>query len=99
MTDLPHNSTNLTTTPQARKLWVRACMMLVLCLSFQLAAWVLLLIALVQLGATAVTDTPLSRLTTLGRSLGRYLTQIAAFACFQTEEAPFPFSDWPGDSD
>jgi len=35
------------------------------------------------------------RLKAFGKSAGRYLGQIAAFVSFDTEEAPFPFSDWP----
>jgi len=35
------------------------------------------------------------RLVLFGRSLGRYLQQIAEFEIFATEEMPFPFNDWP----
>jgi hypothetical protein len=35
------------------------------------------------------------RLRGVGRSIGRYLGQIAAFVSFATEDVPFPFSDWP----
>jgi hypothetical protein len=78
-----------------RKLPVRALLMLLMCLAFQLAAWVLIAIALLQLGFAAFTDEPNARLQGLGRSVGRYLGQIAAFVSFSTEAAPFPFSDWP----
>jgi len=42
-----------------------------------------------------VSDAPNARLCTFGQGLGRYLRQIADFVTFATEEAPFPFSDWP----
>lgn len=78
-----------------RKLPVRALLMLLMCLAFQLVAWVLIAIALLQLGFAAFSDEPNERLKGLGRSVGRYLGQIAAFVSFSTEAAPFPFSDWP----
>ena len=78
-----------------RKLWIRALLMLVMVATFQLAATVLLCIALLQLVLNVAEGQPNARLARIGRSLGRYLAQIARFACFTTEQAPFPFSDWP----
>ncbi|WP_096696032.1 DUF4389 domain-containing protein [Polaromonas sp. AER18D-145] len=86
--------TALATVPQ-RKLWVRALLMLLMGAAFQLAAWVLVAVALLQLGFTAFTDQPNPRLQAFGRSMGRYLAQIAGFVAFATETLPFPFSDWP----
>jgi hypothetical protein len=85
----------LATVPQ-RKLWMRALLMLLMGAAFQIAAWVLVAVALLQLGFSAFTDQPNSRLQTFGRSMGRYLGQIADFVSFSSETLPFPFSDWPG---
>lgn len=85
----------LATVPQ-RKLWLRALLMLLMGAAFQIAAWVLVAVALLQLGFTLFADQPNLRLQGLGRGLGRYLGQIAAFVSFSTETLPFPFSDWPG---
>ena len=85
----------LATVPQ-RKLWLRALLMLLMGAAFQIAAWVLVAVALLQLGFTLFTDQPNLRLQGLGRGLGRYLGQIAGFVSFSTETLPFPFSDWPG---
>ncbi|MEP6587488.1 MAG: DUF4389 domain-containing protein [Polaromonas sp.] len=81
--------------PPPRKLWVRVLLMILLAAAFQLAASVLLFIAVVQLLLAAATDAPNVRLQQLGRSLGRYLAQIADFECFISEELPFPFGAWP----
>ena len=78
-----------------RTLPVRALLMFLMCLAFQFAAWVLIVIALLQLGFAAFNDAPNPRLQSLGRGIGRYLGQIAAFVSFASEAAPFPFSDWP----
>ena len=81
--------------PPPRKLWVRLLLMLLLAAAFQLAASVLLFVAVVQLVLAAATDAPNLRLQHLGRSLGRYLAQVADFESFGSEELPFPFSSWP----
>jgi Domain of unknown function (DUF4389) len=88
----------LVTTPEPRKLWVRALLMLLMCAAFQLAAWILVLTALVQLVFAIFNEEPNQRLQRFGRSVGQYLTQIAAFVSFATETLPFPFSDWPESS-
>ncbi|MDO8388291.1 MAG: DUF4389 domain-containing protein [Polaromonas sp.] len=89
--------TTLATLPP-RKLPMRALLMLLMllmCLAFQLAAWVLIAVAVVQLAFAVFSEESNPRLQGLGRSLGRYLGQIAAFVSFSTETLPFPFSDWP----
>jgi hypothetical protein len=78
-----------------RKLAVRVLLMILMALAFHLAAWVLVVVALLQIGFAAFTERNNERLQALGRSLGRYLAQIAGFVSFATEEVPFPFSDWP----
>ena len=81
--------------PPPRKLWVRLPLMLLLAAAFQLAASVLLFVSVLQLVLAAATDAPNLRLQQLGRSLGRYLAQIAEFESFGSQELPFPFSAWP----
>lgn len=86
---------NALTTIPPRKLWLRALLMLLMCVAFQLATWVLVAVALLQLVFAIFTDEPNPRLQIFGRSVSRYLAQIAAFVSFATEATPFPFSDWP----
>jgi hypothetical protein len=81
--------------PPPRKLWVRLLLMILLAAAFQLAASVLLFVAVLQLVLAVATGVPNLRLRYLGRSLGRYLAQIADFESFGSEELPFPFSAWP----
>ena len=83
------------TLPPPRKLWVRLLLLILLAAAFQLAASVLLFVAVVQLVLAAATGAPNLRLQHLGRSLGRYLGQVADFESFSSEELPFPFSAWP----
>jgi hypothetical protein len=81
--------------PEQRKWWVRVLFMFVMALAFQIAAWALVLVALVQLVLAIAGETPHERLRAFGRGVGRYLAQIAEFVTFGTEELPFPFGDWP----
>ena len=83
---------------QPRPWWLRALFMLVMCVAFHVAAWLLLVGAIVQLVLAAASDGPNERLASFGRALGRYLAQIAGFVSFASEEVPFPFSDWPAAS-
>ena len=78
-----------------RKLWVRGLLMILLAAAFPLAASLLAFIAVLQLVLAAATGAPNIRLQHLGRSLGRYLAQIADFESFGSEELPFPFNAWP----
>ncbi|WP_309681099.1 DUF4389 domain-containing protein [Polaromonas sp.] len=87
--------TDAASLPAPRKLWLRALLMLLLCAAFHLAAWVLIAVAVLQLGFAIFTAGANLRLRTFGHSVGRYLAQIAAFVSFDTETPPFPFSDWP----
>jgi hypothetical protein len=84
------------TPPQdKRSIWMRAWMMILMAMAFQLAATLLGLIAVVQWILALVSDTPNARLTRVGKAVGSYLRQIADFVSFGTEEVPFPFNDWP----
>jgi len=82
-------------TPEKRSLWVRALLMILLAMAFYLAATLLAALALVQFVLVIVSDGPNERLNHLGRGLGRYFRQLTDFLSFASEEAPFPFSDWP----
>jgi hypothetical protein len=77
-----------------RNLWIRALLMLLMAAAFQLAAWVLVCVAVLQLVLAVATDSSNDRLRAFGCGLGRYLGQIAEFETFGTEDLPFPFSDW-----
>lgn len=78
-----------------RNLGVRALLMLLMAVAFQLAAWVLVCVAVLQLVFSIATDKANERLRRFGASLGLYLAQIASFETFASEDPPFPFSDWP----
>ncbi len=78
-----------------RPVWVRGIFMLLMAILFHVAEFVLWVVAAVQFILAVASGTPSDRLVAFGRSLARYLQQIAAFLAFASEEIPFPFSDWP----
>ena len=88
-------SNEISLLPTPRKLWVRLLLMILMTAAFQLAASVLMFVAVVQLVLAFATDAPNARLQYLGRSLGRYLAQIADYESFGSEQLPFPFGPWP----
>ena len=78
-----------------RNIWMRGLMMILMAMTYQLASTLLACVAVIQFVIALVTDAPNDRLAALGRSLGRYQSQIANFVSFASEEAAFPFTDWP----
>jgi hypothetical protein len=78
-----------------RNIWIRGLFMLLMFLAFNVGATVLCIVAFIQFVMMLLSDNPNERLVIFGRSLGRYLQQIADFQTFATEEMPFPFKDWP----
>ena len=89
MTDTP-------ATPHGeRSIWLRGLLMILMAIAFHISGTLLALGAIVQFVLALLTETPNARLIAFGQSLGLYLSQIADFVSFATEEAPFPFSAWP----
>ena len=78
-----------------RSLWMRFVLMLLMALAFHVATWLLAFLAILQLALSAFANGPNPRVQVFGASLGRYFGQLARFLAFDSEEAPFPFADWP----
>lgn len=89
MTDTPANPHD------KRSIWLRGLLMILMAVAFHICATLLALGAIVQFVLALLSDTPNARVIAFGQSLGLYLSQIADFVSFATEEAPFPFSAWP----
>ena len=83
------------TTNGRRSIWLRGLFMILMAMVFQISATLLALGAIIQFVLALLSETPNARLIAFGQSLGLYLSQIASFVTFATEEVPFPFSAWP----
>jgi hypothetical protein len=82
-------------TPPENNIWLRGIFMILFGLLYSLAGTVLFVVAALQFVFALLGSAPNTRLLAFGRSLGSYVQQIVNFQSFNTEDKPFPFSDWP----
>lgn len=75
--------------------WFRALYVLIFVFTSEIAAMLMLFIALGQVVFSVITGEPNKRLTDFGSTLAAYLFAIFNFVCCKTEDKPFPFADWP----
>ena len=78
-------------------IWLRGLLMILMAVAFQISGTLLAAGAIVQFVLVLFSDAPNARVVAFGRSLGLYLSQIAGFVTFATEDVPFPFSAWPSE--
>ena len=79
----------------ARSTWLRGFFMLLFAVAYGIAELLLFVTAVFQFLCLLVTGKTVERLVIFGENLGRYFYQIVRYLTFNTEERPFPFSDWP----
>ena len=83
--------------PERSEIWKRALFMLLFLVLYSVAEIVLQILALVQLVLVLVTGGANDKLLRLGSSLAIYVRQVFSYLTFNTEEQPFPMSEWPAD--
>lgn len=81
--------------PERESLILRLIWMVLFFFVWQLAELLLLGVVLVQLVLRLVKGRVNEDLLGFGDSLGQYLAQIARFGTFNSEQKPWPLSDWP----
>ncbi len=86
---------NTATAIAKRSIWLRGLLIVLMAIAFQISGTLLAIGAVVQFALALLSDGPNARLIAFGQSLGLYLSQIADFVSFATEQVPFPFSAWP----
>lgn len=94
MSDIP--SPTLKQHLAARPTWTRGLFMLLFAVVFWVAEFLLLATAVFQFGFVLFTGRCNKRLLDFGEGLSRLFYEVVAYLTFNTEEKPFPFSDWPG---
>ena len=77
------------------KTWLRGLYMLMFLFFYSLAKVVIFGVIAVQFVLSLFTGKTNEKLLFLGQSLSTYLYQILRFLTFNSEEHPYPFSDWP----
>ncbi len=74
---------------------LRILWMVLFAIIWQLAELLLGAVVLLQLGYRLFYGAPSGSLLGFGDSLCQYLAQIGRFGTFNSEEKPWPFTDWP----
>lgn len=74
--------------------WKRIVFMLIYALIDSLVKLLIWLVVLLQVGSVLLTGQVNANILNFGRSLSTYHFHILLFLTFNTEQLPFPFSDW-----
>jgi len=75
--------------------WLRLLFMILFLALWSISRILVLAVVVVQFFWVLLTGDTNQRLLALGGSLATYSYQIIAYLTYNTEEQPFPFSDWP----
>jgi hypothetical protein len=77
--------------------WLRFVFMILFIIFFNFAEMLLMLIVAFQFIVSLIAGSPNERVKPFSRQLSRYIYEVLLFLSYNTEEKPFPFSDWPGE--
>jgi len=77
------------------KHWLRLLFMLLFAALLQVASVVMWVLVSLQFLFSLVTGSDNRNLRRFGHSLSQYIYQALQFLIYNSEEKPFPFSDWP----
>jgi hypothetical protein len=89
---------NLQRNLQQGSTWMRILYMVLFAFIYGIAEMVVFGIAVIQVLIKLVTGDTNPQLLVLGQGLSVYIYQMMQFFTFNTEERPFPFGPWPGNS-
>lgn len=78
-----------------RQTWLRGLYMLLFIVIYHVAEVVLGAVVFLQFLFTLFSGQSNLRLLRFGQNLSAYVYQILRFLTFNSEDMPFPFSDWP----
>ena len=80
---------------KSRSTWLRLLFMVLFVALWSISRIVVLAVVVLQFFWVLITSETNQRLLTFGSSLATYSYQIIAYLTYNTDEQPFPFSDWP----
>lgn len=79
--------------------WLRLIFMLLFAALLQIAGIVMWVLVILQFLFSLISGQDNRNLRQLGSSLSRYIYQTLKFLTYNSEEKPFPFSDWPSSAE
>ncbi|MBT7334904.1 MAG: DUF4389 domain-containing protein [Gammaproteobacteria bacterium] len=81
-----------------RNIWSRGLYMLFFVIAYSVAETVMALVSLFQFFHALFRGKANPTAQHLGANLGVYILQIVRYQTFNSENQPFPFSDWPDEA-
>ena len=85
----------ITSNLKSSKHWLRLFFMLIFAAFLQLASFVMWILVIAQFIFSLLTGEDNIKLRNFGNSLSVYIFNTLKFLSYNSEEKPFPFSDWP----
>ena len=90
-----HGETSLEENLKTPSTWLRLLFMILFLALWGISRVVVLAVVVLQFFWVLIGGKTNARLAVFGQSLATYAYQIVMYLTFNTEEQPFPFSDWP----
>jgi hypothetical protein len=81
--------------PSRKETWFRLLYVLLFVILYGVAEVVLGAIVVVQFGFKLITHKTNDNLLNFSTGLNKYIYEILQFMTFNSNEKPYPFSDWP----
>ncbi|MDH3692002.1 MAG: DUF4389 domain-containing protein [Gammaproteobacteria bacterium] len=78
-----------------RDSWVRLFFIVLFALIYSVAEVVLFAVVVVQFGFVLISGERNQKLLRFGADLSRFVYDILRYVTFNSDDRPFPFSDWP----
>jgi hypothetical protein len=82
--------------PTRKEIWIRLLYVFLFVILYSVAEAVLGAIVIVQFGFKLITLETNKKLLDFSIGLNKYIYGILQFMTFNSDEKPYPFSDWPG---
>ncbi len=86
--EIPEHLTNKDT-------WQRILFTILFSIAFSIAKTVIGFVVIIQIFIVLFTGKPQEKLRDFGQQLSIYVFQIGKYVTFNSDNQPFPFSDWP----
>lgn len=80
---------------KSESFWIRSIFMVLFFIVYRIVDILVLLVAICQWLYMLLTGDANASLSRFAGGLASYVAQIIQYLSYQTEEKPYPFSDWP----
>jgi len=81
---------------KTKETWIRGVYILIFVFAYSVAEIVMGAVVLLQFLSVLFTSEKNEKLLLLGQDVSYYIYQVMRYLTFNSDDKPFPFSDWPG---